>query len=458
MIQLQKALQERLQTELDKNTQGLDFEVSLYSVKTNSLLENQLPVEDTYATQQKRFIPVIIEDISGDYADLTDLTAIEANINTSILIPVDSTDFNNMVIDETFETVAEALDTFIQRNLTKKLPLGDTEYVISDEYKFDIDLSELPSSVYFKYDFKFVDNSEGELLLLQFNDVTFKITKTQDEILLYEDDTIVYQENYSLNQTFSIAYQEQITTQRFWINKNIDETPDYSVNEGSTKQLIRFGGCYCRPVEFGVYGSPTSQIVKINNFLTFDDQLGYVEIFENKEITAVSETGSLGHVTLGFSLPNPTTNQFTFGNGLNYQQYELNMRAFVSDKVFVGQEVKYYLNDLQIFPFYRDEGFTSDMDPAQIISKQVTKFTASQSVLNKEFSVYYTEKKIFKDLLKKITSETLNPNEVFKFKIQYPLFTQEYDVIISQGGTNITNNMPIAISLKFDLADSILLT
>jgi len=40
MIQIQKSIRDRLQAELNKNTQGLDFEVSLYNVKTNDLLEN----------------------------------------------------------------------------------------------------------------------------------------------------------------------------------------------------------------------------------------------------------------------------------------------------------------------------------------------------------------------------------------------------------------------------------
>lgn len=210
-------------------------------------------------------------------------------------------------------------------------------------------------------------------------------------------------------------------------------------------------------LEYNVYSTNDDLISKTNDFTTLvGTDSNYDDMIINKEIESIIETGSLGHISFGFSLPNPTTNQFTFGNGLNYQQYELVMTAFVSDNVYVGQEVEYYLDDVEIFPFYRDEGFTSDLDPAQIITQQSTRFITSQSVISKEFTVYYTQNKKLKDILEKISSENMNPNEVFRLKIKYPLFTKEYDVIISQAGLNITNNMPIAISIKLDLADNIL--
>jgi len=85
MINLQKAIRDVLQEEFDKNTEGLIFDVSLYSVKSNSFLEQELPVGDTYAVQQKRFIPVLIEEINGTYANLKNLTAAEAIVNATFL-------------------------------------------------------------------------------------------------------------------------------------------------------------------------------------------------------------------------------------------------------------------------------------------------------------------------------------------------------------------------------------
>src|SRR6056297_313165 len=137
MIEIQNSIKNVLQKELNKNTQGLNFEVSLYNVKTNSLLENELQLDNTYATYQKRFIPFLIEDISGDYSDLQNLTALEATINASFLIPTDDTDFNNMLIDDNFSKVSVALDELRDRLLANTLPLGDSKYLIDPSFDLE---------------------------------------------------------------------------------------------------------------------------------------------------------------------------------------------------------------------------------------------------------------------------------------------------------------------------------
>jgi hypothetical protein len=174
-------------------------------------------------------------------------------------------------------------------------------------------------------------------------------------------------------------------------------------------------------------------------------------------VTPTYEFGSIGNIVLGFSVPNPTTNQFTMGNGLNYQQFELNMTGFVTDSVFVGNDVRYFLDDIEIFPFFRDESFVSETDPSQVVSQQLTKHTVTQSAIGREYSIYFKDEIKLLKIMEKFSSLSPNPNEVFTLKIQYPLFEREYPVIITQTAFGISNNQPISISIKLELASNILL-
>jgi len=141
MLNFQEKIRELLQLELNRNTQGLNFEVSLYNMKTNSLLENEEQIDNTYATEQKRFIPVLIEDINGDYVDLRDINAVEAIINLSIMIPTDSQDFNNIVIGETYQKVALAMDELRDRLQATPLALGSTKYVVDEDWFLGFNVS-----------------------------------------------------------------------------------------------------------------------------------------------------------------------------------------------------------------------------------------------------------------------------------------------------------------------------
>lgn len=451
---MQNSIRNLLQTELNKNSQGLNFEVSLYNVKTNSLLENKEEIENTYATKQKRFIPVLIDNISGQYADLQNLTAAEANINASFMIPTDSQDFNNMAVDETFNKVSIALDELRERTLAKNLPLGESRYILPSSFK----LKFLNNTETYSANFiEIITSFKGDVGTVITDGSDFTISKTSNSLIFFapnnvfqffiEEDKEYEIYVYALeNNELQIAISdgENLTTQ---LAQNITYNPD---------DLI-FGGCYMETKRItigGLTSGLTSENIKIEDFKTLTPIVGTPNLIDTTLAENVIQKGTLGTATLGYSIPNPTTNQFTFGNGLNYQQFELDMDVFITDSVFVGNDVEYYLDDIRIYPLFRDEPFVSETDASQVVSDQITRHTAVQSVLSREYSIYFKQDLKLIDLAKKITSETPNPNEVFTLRVVYPLFEREYKVILTQGAMGIANNEPISISVKFDLAST----
>jgi hypothetical protein len=229
------------------------------------------------------------------------------------------------------------------------------------------------------------------------------------------------------------------------------------VGANSTYDDIVIGGSLMSFFRFATGSNSVTFSLDLRDFETYEPIIGSKSDLDLSETAAQYTTGELGTVVFGFSIPNPTSNQFTMGNGLNYQQFELSLEAFISDNVFVGNDVKYFLDDIEIFPFFRDDNFVSQTDASQVVGQQITKHTAIQSALGKEFSIYFTPNSKLVELAKKITNEQPNPNEVFTLKIRYPLFEREYKVILTQGALGISNNQPISISVKFDLASNILL-
>lgn len=455
MINLQKAIRDLIQEELSKNTEGLIFDVSLYNVKTNSLIEDQIPVGQTYATEQRRFIPVLIEEISGEYANLKNLTSAEAFINTSFLIPTEETDFNNMAINETFNKVSTALDKLRKRIISRTLPLGGKSYILDNDYSLKIlNDTESFSSDYIELSIKILDDDDGAILrdnkdfeLKKENNQLVFITSEANQFFTYQKDVyynIRIQDQGNGNLTITIS--NGVTTENLTLSYS-----NYSLDD------LILGGSLIEINRLSIGSNSSNIVFKLEDFTNYNLISGSTSMLDTSDVTPSYEIGELGNIVFGFSIPNPTTNQFTMGNGLNYQQFELTLEAYITDSVFVGNDVKYYLDDIEIFPFFRDESFVSETDASQVVGSQITKNTAIQSILGKEYSIYMTPNKKLIDLAKKVTSETPEPNEVYTLKVVYPLFEREYNVIVTQGALGITNNSPISLSIKLDLASDILL-
>ena len=463
MLNIQEAIRSLIQTELNKNTQGLDFEVSLYNVKTNDLLENTLPVGETYAVKQKRFIPVLIEDISGEYADLQNLTASELFINTSFLLPVDNNDFNNIVVEETYQQVATALDQFRIRTNARTLPLGNTKYLLNKDYRLQaLNVAQVLASTYVEIGFEFWGSDDGNLLTDVSNN--FLLSKVGNDLrFTISGQTHNFPIELRKKYNFYLIYLGDDSLQVNLFDGSTTASHIFeNINYNPTNLLL--GGTYIAIDKFmfggNIFSTPLP-VYDLRNFKTYQPVIGNAGMVSLSDpfykVTPTYEFGSVGNIVLGFAVPNPTTNQFTMGNGLNYQQFELSMTAFITDSVFVGNDVRYFLDDIEIFPFFRDESFVSETDPSQVVSQQLTKHTVTQSVIGREYSIYFKDETKLLKIMEKFSSLSPNPNEVFTLKIQYPLFEREYPVIITQASFGISNSQPISISVKLDLASNILL-
>lgn len=434
MINLQYEYAKLIQQELDKNTQGLRFEVSLNNLKTDSELQRFLQIPNTYAEEIKRYIPVVIEAFDGDFAELENMSAAEIFANMTLLVPTDDFDVNNQVIDETFVLVSKALNEMSRRTRAKVFQLGDKSFILPKNNLSIIDLSSV-FGVNLTFEIEFTNKKEGNLLEV-FGDKF--ISKTDSSILF---DNITVLNDYSIDQRYVFRLFRDDPSEDYFISVNDNDPVNLQHSSTDLTSEIKL----------------LSEYQKIYSLFVTNNQNEKVYELEDSTILSnegVIPWGSEGTITLNFSLPRRVTNQMTLGE-YNYQEFEINTSGAYNDRAFVGQHIQYFLNGVRIFPISRDEGYIGEPDTARFLgSNKGNRTVIEQTAIAKEYAVYYIPEPEIIDLLEQITNQEPNANQIYELKIIYPLFVRTHEMVLSQGGLSIVNSTPIGISFALEIADN----
>jgi hypothetical protein len=433
LINLQYEYAKLIQQELDKNTQGLRFEVSLNNLKTDSELQRFLQIPNTYAKEIKRYIPVVIEAFDGDFAELENMSAAEIFANMTLLVPTDDFDVNNQVIDETFVLVSQALNEMSRRTRAKVFQLGNKCFILPRNNSSEIDLTGV-FGVNLTFEIEFTSNKDGNLFEV-FGDKF--ISKSGNDILF--DNTIVLS-NYSPNERYVFRLFRNDPSEDYFISVNNDNPVNLQYSAVSLTDEIKLLSEYEKMYSLFVTNHQNQKVYEVEDFTILSNEGGI-------------PWGSEGTITLNFSLPRRVTNQMTLGE-YNYQEFEINTSGAYNDRAFVGQHIQYFLNGVRIFPISRDEGYIGEPDTARFLgSNKGNRTVIEQTAIAKEYAVYYIPEPEVIDLLDQITSQEPNANEIYELKIVYPLFVKTHKTVLSQGGLSIVNSTPIGISFALEIAD-----
>lgn len=436
MINLQNEYAKLIQQELDKNTQGLRFEVSLNNLKTDSELQRLLQIPNTYAKEIKRYIPVVIESFDGDFAELENMSAAEVFANMTLLIPTDEFDVNNQVVEETFVLVSQALNEMSKRTRAKVFQLGEKCFILPKNNTSIIDLDSL-FGVNLEFEIEFTNKEDNTLFEVFGNKFISKIGND----VLFDNNTII--SDYEINKKYTFKLFREDPAQDYFITIDNGDPIDLSYTNTDLTSQIKL----------------LSQFEKIYSVVVTNHQNEIV--YEETDFTILSNPGGIpwgseGTITLNFSLPRRLSNQMTLGE-YNYQEFEINTSGAYNDRAFVGQHIEYYLNDVRIFPVSRDEGYIGEPDNARFLgSNKGNRTVIEQTAIGKEYALYYIPEPKIVDLIEQITDQEPNANALYELRIVYPLFEREYTTVLSQGGLSIVNSTPLGISFALEIADDII--
>ncbi len=480
MIHLQKYIKEALQKEFDKNTKDILFDVSLYNTKNNEYLTKEIDVENTYHVEQKKYTPVIIQDIFGEYTPVENSTILQGNITSTLLTATDSNDINDVLIEDGVENVLVALDEIRINNQGKSIPIGNVVYGFGE---IDIEYESAATTVLYLKG-KMLDDGT----IAEFQDIankTYKLVKDGNTIKLitvdgsvemvrasvtYSGKEVEILSNVSLNRLNLRVDSE--TNQSFEtiisLNENFYSNEGLKINGSSIKleelKLFSVDAINIQdvddieiPLEEVVANESEMKII-IDNFQTGENVTPSTSEFDY--IYTVDEIystmGNKGSMQIEFSVANPTTNQFTYANGVNYQEFVLEWGLTYSDNVFNGNDVKYYLDGIRIHPTHRSTGVSNTQNAQQNINDKTSKSANEDNVITKTYTLHYNDDVKIGELAEHIASDELEQNKLWTLKEIYPTFSKEYEVIIIDGGMSPTMNTPLSFSIEVALADDML--
>ena len=489
MIQLQKHIRdvfEKMLLEAESEVRPLLadrflYEVSLYDVKTDSSIHQEVDIENTYATEFKRLIPVVIQQISGDFVNLPNVSILEGSMVASMLLPTDEREaLTNAIINERFGNVSKTLDKMRELYNGKSIPLGD-EFVLTDtsigidptfEATFDFDTPILLNSFRAKL---FWSDLENASLFLGVSDpveplVNFTISPDSERqlrvvvslggsLLAFWDTGFKPQEN--------VVYDIKVTVEQDGVDPDNFNFEVFIDGESFDTETLNIPIQSFQPknaIETFTFRNHTGGIfeLEINNEFLIDDftfqgaREGFTQIIEPIDLFGVP-FGTEGIINFEFTLPNPTTNQFTFENGINYQEFDIELGITVSKDVFNGSQVKYFIDDVEVFPMTRNFGYGAESDTDHKITEGTAKSVNIDNAMTQTFTLYFQPKHKIIELIRKQTKTDLDQNEVHNLKVQYPFFIREYDVIIQSFGTEPTSGNPFTFTIDLVLADDVLL-
>ena len=458
MIHLQHHIQEvfkkillEAEEEMRDPSDQFLYEVSLYNTRIDSDIHKEIPLDNSYLNKSKRIIPIVIQGIEGDFTNLPNVTVLEGSLVASLFIPVESNDMNNNEILERFENISKTFDKMRQNNLGKAIPLGDIRTIITEDYRL---ITTYGSSAVSEIDINVIFNDVSKGVL--FRD-RFEVTNTFNIYLDDGDLKVNYPRNTEklsvpVEKDTQYNIQTLVDGDEYVLLINSEEEGRFEITEAMSDSAGFEFKDFFGEVKYYSFKLDNEEVF-IDNL--YDDgsitNLGVQWTITNRDNSVV--IGEHGYVSFEFTLPNPITGQVTFENGINYQEFLVEMGITVNGDVFSGSQVRYFIDDIELYPLTRNHAYTTDVDQ----DFKVSEFTSKGIIIDNAFlhalTLYYQPIPKVIQLIKHITNPQVEQNKVFKFKVIFPLFTREYDVLVKMGGTEPIAVNPITFSIELELAD-----
>ena len=490
------AVKDMLYRELNKNTQDVNFSVSLFHEFNNDDYSTLEPVEQTYAFKKKLHIPTMIDEIMGDYANVPDRVIFDGHVGLTFNVPIE--DENQIQqAQKSFKDFYKAIDEFKLRNIGKVTYLGERAFDMRSDYRLMLTHTDIsPQTFHMKFRFDKRENEllfvsrikEGEPVLdydffsIERTNTSIKIvynydvggTLTTEEEILFEydldkeydfifgvlndgDDRKLF---YILNDGFNILDKTHISS--FTLPTSIDTTTRFCRIGGVNGLFYKFG--------FSIKINTIEEIEKylkgkstIDKILDYDFYLEDFDLFgEDSEVIGdftVSredttknciEYGSEGTCVLFFEPTNPISGLVTMGDKV-YQQFQLGFRTFITGDAFFGNHIKYKLDGKDVF-ISRGFGRVGEPEGDQMVGGFFTKNVIDMSGYGYTMDCFLDKRDVM-ELVEETSDDTFEQNKKYELIIEYPYFKRNYSVVLNTVGYQATNQQLVTVSLEYSKRD-----
>jgi hypothetical protein len=136
-----------------------------------------------------------------------------------------------------------------------------------------------------------------------------------------------------------------------------------------------------------------------------------------------------------FNMSQPrNTDSYTF-KGHDYVNFIFNIYTRIGEGFIFGNQVKYYLDDVELTPTTRQTDLIKSPDTNQVLNSSTSTTIIKENVKKTVLSFYYMNDYVYHVLAEEIETDTYQ-NRVYDLKIVYPGFEITRKVLLESGSIN----------------------
>ncbi len=461
-VRNQQALYELIDEKLNGNSYDVNFKVDLFNAGTTKYF-----TKDDKG-QKHRFVPVMVTDVIGEYLNIPNANSTSNSVGISFDVYVDKqgeisdkevTEFENVGYNNTLNAIEE----FKNSLLAKYFPLGTPYLYMGGEDSTGTFDFTTPTGNIDKYILEILPKDTTTENIVVIDDaLTIGISFTKDASNI----TFNYNGN-SMSVPYTVETLKTITVIRgdagVWtIEDELGNTDTFTDAFTTFLNGLSFGdttGLSAMLKSFKMYTNEydTLALIDLSDFQSKDEftNNGEKTDITTNEINNSILWGSNGSAIFGFNTLNPVSNIEPRDGQYYYQEFELEMKAFISNDVLFGNNFEYYLsfdgaNYEQIFPIDRNHTLGTQLGSNQKINANTNEHIIEESSREHTLSFYYIPTTKLNKLLKHVVDPSIAQNTGYSLKVQYPFFNVTYDVVIENGGLepNINTISTFTLTLK----------
>jgi hypothetical protein len=477
MFTTYKKIKELFNEVLNDNDDGILFQTSLFNSE-NIAYQIEEYNSDGVNVDTKKIVPAHIVEISGNYINIPNTDVVEASIGLDFDIFVK--DYTKLpykdqarFLSANYLGTMNAINNFQSSLLAQVKQLGTTgimfggtdstaNFVFSDTIDFKY------NTIYMKLDIKTTDTEEIFYTSID-TDNYILIQKDATNIGLYVKiggTTYTVLVPYSIGVNDIYAYYDATNYWNLVVNSETDNVLCNVVqNEhfnGTLSRTKNFNGVLYQllidddvitptDIEDGletVIVSPKINLKDFTSRYSFNQEGSYSLV--TNTVTDCILWGSEGNIVFGFETLVPIDEVRYADEGYPRQLFTLGINCLISKDVIFGNNTEYFLDDEQVYPLDRSHTYGTELGTATYIDDTTAKSIVEENAQDITQTFFAKPNKKLIELQKQVTKLNSVQNTVYELKVQYPFYSETYNVIIDSGGTtpNLNSLQTITVTYK----------
>lgn len=478
-MEIARSLREILNDKLNENEHGIEFDVFLYHGFKDEMDFYFQEIENTWQEEKKLKIPVVIEEVDGDFLEIPHTTVSEDSVTTTLRIPVANSSREDAYQTPEFFDVAEALDEFRRKYQNEVFFVGGKSYQIAPT-SGSLNYSPLVERRLGSLSLRFSKSEASDEEIFDVTDDKVSIKVEDGQLTVYDNGDEKVSRPFVPSKKYEVLFLTHDTNNedkvRVRILVNGNEYADYISDKVDYEDVNNVS---VRPF----YGKVTellftSSLNKSNIEEYLDGNKSIYDAFEPLEIYTdnfedvenkgnssdwyisdfnwnAAVTGEDGEMVINPSKIIPLTNIEQYGS-LNFQTFDYTMEIGSSDSIILGNRVKYYLDDQRIYPVNKAYTVSSEGEPEHYPGDTYLSRVFEASDYQHRLNLFIDASPVIQEIIRNSSMSDGVNNKVWNLRVEYPFHTDEDQVLIESVGIASDENSPSDMTVQFVKANTTL--